>query len=88
MMKVKAKYANGVFTPLEPLELAEGEEVELEIATPRERFLEKAIAEVKQELEDICNLPDDHPKKYKLFLDAEDVLIYLEGERGLMDRQR
>ena len=85
-IKVRAYYMNGVFTPLDPLDLEEGAVVELDVAVPREIYLEKAIAEVKQDLEDICNLPDDHPKKYKLFLDTEDVLIYLEQERELRDR--
>ena len=56
-------------------------------SVPREIYLEKAIAEVKQELEDIYNLPDDHPKKYKLFLDTEDALIYLEQEREIWERR-
>ena len=34
----------------------------------------------------ICQLSDSHPKKYKLLLNAEDDLIYLEGERKLRDR--
>ena len=38
---VKARYANGVLTPLEPLDLAEGEEVTLSIAGgKRESLLE------------------------------------------------
>ena len=86
--KVRACCLNGVFTPLEPLDLEEGAVVELDVAVPREIYLEKAIAEVKQELEDICNLPDDRPKKYKLFLDAEDTLMYLEGERRSKERRR
>ena len=85
-MKVRAWYANGVLTPLEPLDLEEGDVVELVIAVARRKELGGAIAEVKAILEHIYQLPDGHPKKYKLFLDTEDALIYLEGERELRDR--
>ena len=87
-MEVKARYANGVLTPLDPLELGEGSVVELDIAVACRRDLDGAIAEIKRVLEHICQLPDDHPKKYKLFLDAEDTLIYLEEERKLRERHR
>ena len=79
--KVKAKYANGVLTPFEPLDLAEGTEVKLDIAVSHARDFEGAIAEIEAVLEQIYQLPNDDPKKYKLFLDAEDTLIYLEKER-------
>ena len=84
--KVRAYYLNGVFTPLEPLELAEGTEVDLEISGAFRRDLDSAIKEAKGVLELICQLSDSHPKKYKLLLNAEDDLIYLEGERKLRDR--
>ena len=83
--KVRAWYANGVLTPLEPLELEEGEVVELDVAVARRKDLDSAIREIKTVLEHICQLPDSHPKKYKLFLNAEDDLIYLEGERHLRE---
>jgi predicted DNA-binding antitoxin AbrB/MazE fold protein len=86
--KVRAWYANGVLTPLEPLDLEEGTVVELDIAVARRRDSDGAIAEIQGVLELIYQLPDDHPKKYKLFLDAEDTLIYLETERKFMDRSR
>ncbi len=84
--KVRATYANGVLTPLEPLDLEEGAVVELDIAVSKPRDLEGAIAEIKGVLEQIYQLPDDHPKKYKMFLDAEDTLIYLEKERRFRER--
>ncbi len=84
--KIRAWYANGVLMPLESLELEEGEVVELDVAVARRKDLDSAIAEIKGILEHIYQLPDDHPKKYKLFLDAEDTLIYLEGERRLRER--
>ncbi len=84
--KVRAYYLNGVFTPLEPLDLAEGEVVDLEISGACRRDLDSAIKETKGVLELIYQLSDSHPKKYKLFLNAEDDLIYLEGERKLRDR--
>ena len=86
--KVRAWYANGVLTPLEPLEPEEGAEVvELDVAVARRKDLDSAIAEVKAVLEHIYQLPDSHPKKYKPFLNAEDDLIYLEGERRLRERR-
>ena len=87
-MEVKARYANGVLTPLDPLDMEEGAVVELDIAVARRRDLDGSIAEIKRVLKHICQLPDDHPKKYKLFLDAEDTLIYLEEERKLRERHR
>ena len=85
--KVRAWYANGVLTPLEPLELEEGDVVELDVTVARRKDLDSAIAEVEVVLEHIYQLPDSHPKKYKLFLNAEDDLIYLEGERRLRERR-
>ena len=87
IQKVRAWYANGVLTPLEPLDLEEGEVVELDVAVAYRKDLDSAIAEAKAVLEHIYQLPDSHPKKYKLFLNAEDDLIYLEGERELRDRR-
>ena len=86
MTRVRAWYANGVLTPLTPLELDEGEVVDLDIALARPKNLDGAIAEVKAILEHIRRLPDDHPKKYKLLLNAEDDLAYLEGECALRER--
>ena len=77
-----------MLTPLEPPELEEGEVVELEVAVARRKDLDEAIEEIKGILECIYQLHDGHPKKYKLFLDAEDTLIYLEGERKLRERHR
>ena len=84
--RVRAYYVNGVFTPLEPLELEEGEVVDLDISGAFRRDLDSAIEEAKGVLEVIYKLSDSHPKKYKLLLNAEDDLIYLEGERRLRDR--
>ena len=86
-VKVRAYYLNGVFTPLETLDLAEGELVDLDISEAFRGDLDSAIKEAKGILEIICQLSDSHPKKYKLFLNAEDDLIYLEGERKLRDRR-
>ena len=83
--KVRARFANGVLTPLEPLDLAEGTEVELDIAVSYARDLEGAIAEIKEALEQIYQLPDGDPNKYKLILDTEDTLSYLEKERGFRE---
>ncbi len=48
---VKARYANGVLTPLEPLELEEGEEVTVSIeGAPAERGGLGAIVEAVKEL--------------------------------------
>ena len=62
--------------------------VELDVAVARRKDLDGAIAEIKGVMEHIYQLPDDHPKKYKLFLDAEDTLVYLEAERGSKERRR
>lgn len=86
-MRVTARYVNGVLTPMEPLDLEDGVVVELEVVASRPWDLDWAIGAVREDLERIIQLPDDHPKKYKLFLDAEDALIYLEGERDLRDRR-
>ena len=67
-MRVKTRYLKGVLTPLDPpLDLEEGAVVELEIVASHPWSLDWAISEIKEDLERICRLPDDHPKKYKLF---------------------
>lgn len=86
-MKVKARYANGVLTPLEPLDLEDGAVVEFEVVSSYPWNLDWAIAEAKEDLERIYRLPDDDPKKYKLLLDAEDVLKYFELERSLSEHR-
>ena len=45
------------------------------------------IRETKGVLEIIYQLPDSHPKKYKLLLNTEDDLIYLEAERRSRERR-
>ena len=61
--------------------------VELDIAMAYRKDLDSAIAETKAVLEHICQLSDNHPKKYKLFLITEDDLHYLELERELRERR-
>ena len=85
--RVRARSANGVLTPLELLDLEEGAVVELDVAVSHARDLEGAIVEVREALEHIYQLPDDHPKKYEMFIDAEDTLIYLEKERKSRQRR-
>ena len=85
--KIRAWYANGVLTPLEPLDLEEGDVVELDVAMAYRKDLDSAIAETKAVLEHIYQLSDSHPKKYKLLLATEDDLTYLEGERDLRERR-
>ena len=84
--KVRAWYANGVLTPLEPLDLEEGTEVVLSLDMKPARDIHSALSEIREELERIYQLPDDDPKKYKLLLDTEDVQIYLEKELRLRGR--
>ena len=62
--------------------------MELDIALWRRGDVEDAIAVTEAVLERIYQLSDSHPKKYNLFLDAEDGLIYLESERELRDLRR
>ena len=76
---VKAKYANGVFTPLEPLDLVEGAEVALTVEeTPREsdapraNVLEDMSALARRLIEkypgDGRNQPADGSINYKHYL--------------------
>ena len=51
--RVRARYANGVLTPLELLDLEEGAVVELDVAVSHARDLEGAIVEVREALEHI-----------------------------------
>ena len=85
--KVRAWYTNGVLMPLAPLDFEEGDVVDLDMALWRRGDLEDAIAVNKAVLERIYQLPDSHPKKYKLILDAEDGLNYLESERSSRERR-
>ena len=71
---VKARYANGVLTPLEPLELEEGKEVmvSIEDASPA-RGLAAIVAKVKELQKDIPpeawdDLPTDLAKNKKHYL--------------------
>ncbi|MXW24866.1 MAG: DUF104 domain-containing protein [Dehalococcoidia bacterium] len=72
---VKATYANGVFTPSEPLDIEDGEEVTLSIegATSRKRGL-AGVVETVQELQRTIPpdawdvLPTDGAKNYKHYL--------------------
>ena len=73
MQKVRAKYANGMLTPLEPLDLKEGAVVELSVEAAPTQDLYGAISEIQDVSEHICQLPDDDPNKYKMLLDAEDI---------------
>lgn len=49
--------------------------------------MDDAIRETKGVLEIIYQLANSHPKKYKLLLNAEDDLIYLEAERRSRERR-
>ena len=84
--KVRALYANGVFMPLDPPDLTEREVADLTISEARRRDLDSAIRETKGVLDLIYQLSNSYPKKYKLLLNTEDDLIYLERERRLRDR--
>ena len=79
-MTVNAKYANGVLTPLEPLDLEEGAEVilNIEAATSPDSKQET----VKRKFRVIPNhsglLPGmDDPKRMKQLLEDEDIEHYL-----------
>ena len=79
-MTVNAKYANGVLTPLETLDLEEGAEVVLNIETATSPNSQQET--VKREFRVIPNysglLPGmDDPKRMKQLLEDEDVEHYL-----------
>ena len=65
-IQVRARYANGVLTPLEPLDLEEGAEVELKI--------EAALPQAKPPK---FLIDDPDPKAIKRFLEEEDITHYL-----------
>ncbi len=75
MSTVRAKYENGVLTPLEPLDLEEGKEVVISIAdaTPQAKGKE-SILEMFERLRSSVppdtwdNLPTDGAKNYKHYL--------------------
>ena len=75
-MKVKARYFNGVLTPLDPLDLEEGAVVELDIELTK--FQAKGhsskfrVVPFSREF-----APDIDPKKLKQFLNDEDDERYL-----------
>jgi predicted DNA-binding antitoxin AbrB/MazE fold protein len=75
IQKVRAKYANGVLTPLEPLELEEGAEVVLSVESdapldPQQKS-EKTKFRVNPNHSGFLPGMDD-PKKMKQLLEDED----------------
>ena len=79
-MTVNAKYANGVLTPLEPLDLEEGAEVILNIEAATSPDSKQDTA--KRKFRVIPNhsglLPGmDDPKRMKQLLEDEDIEHYL-----------
>ena len=78
MSTVRARYENGVLTPLEPLDLEEGEEVEVSVTSqeageqkegPLLRILRKAQARQAELPPDTWNdLPTDLAKNKKHYL--------------------
>ena len=72
---IKARYANGVLTPLEPLDLEEGAEVvvSVEAATPQANGTE-SVLEMFERLRNSVppdiwdNMPTDGAKNYKHYL--------------------
>ena len=75
MSNVKARYVNGVLTPLEPLDLEEGAEVTVSIADARSpgkaresipEMFERLRKSVPPEAWD--NMPTDGAKNYKHYL--------------------
>ena len=70
---VKARYANGVLTPLEPLDLEEGKEVVVSIEDAPPRGLAAVVVKVKELQKDIPpeawdELPTDLAKNKKHYL--------------------
>jgi predicted DNA-binding antitoxin AbrB/MazE fold protein len=54
-MTIKAVYQNGVFRPLQPLEITEGTEVE--VTVPKKRKQPPTPEEVAERLQRIADLP-------------------------------
>ena len=61
----KARFANGVLTPLLPLDFEEGEIILLHIGPPPPGELPKPV------------IADPDPKALKMFLEEEDIEHYL-----------
>ena len=77
---VNAKYANGVLTPLEPLDLEEGAEVVLNIETAtspdsQQKTVKGEFRVVPFHSEFLPGMDD--PKRMKQLLDDEDVEHFL-----------
>ncbi len=78
--KIRAWYANGVLTPLEPLELEEGEVVELDITSTQVPDREEDSAKPKFRVVPFHSafLPGmDDPKKMKQLLEDDDIEHFL-----------
>jgi predicted DNA-binding antitoxin AbrB/MazE fold protein len=54
-MTIRAVYQNGVFRPLQPLEIKEGTEVE--VTVPKKRIHHPTPEEVNKALQEIADLP-------------------------------
>ena len=88
IVKVKAIYSNGALTPLEPLNLEEGQEVMVSIDTKPQLSHEERLkitqssASPQRSALDILEEAPGH----LLFKTAEDVKSYLKDERASWER--
>jgi predicted DNA-binding antitoxin AbrB/MazE fold protein len=76
--RVSAKYANGMLTPLEPLNLEEGTVVVLDIemtASPKEKTDNSKFRVIPFHSEFLPGMDD--PKKMKQLLEDEDIEHFL-----------
>ncbi len=82
--RISARYANGVLTPLEPLDLEDGEVVVLSIEAASKPEQKAAKPKFRVVPNHSGFLPGmDDPKRMKQLLDDEDVEHYLRlQERG------
>ena len=86
--RIRAKYANGVLTPLEPLDLEDGAVVVLSLE--KDSVIEQG--QDKPEFRVIPNYsgfaPGVDPKKLKDIISELEIEEYLEKERKVREREK
>ena len=86
--RISARYANGVLTPLEPLDLEDGEVVVLSIEAASKPEQKAAKPKFRVVPNHSGFAPGVDPNRLKELLEELDIEEYLEKERKIRERNQ